>query len=276
MFHACIQYLKSRNEASWNYMYHVYCNDVLFCDYTCHLRKKFFSNHETLLLINYNSVSYLTTINSRFRDNACTIVSEVLHLLIWRSWLSSFPRLVSEDSAPTGHCEDGIEGGITLTELVVVGRHFLPFSNTGFGAAIDITLARNGKYFVLSRPRYVVHLGWCRDVPPPFAIIDGLGINRTATVDSVHEGITAIDLLQTTANILPRTGARFLAFEDLVTVVHSPYVAVSTARYVLQSSANSLPSSATVDSSLEDLMTSVHPPHLFITSINLGWKIQLL
>ena len=177
---------------------------------------------------------------------------------------------MSEDSAPTGHSKDGIERGITLSELVVVGGHFLPFSNTGFGAAIDITLARNGKYFVLSRPRYVVHLGRCRDVPPPFAIIDGLGINRTATVDSVHEGITAINLLKTTANILPLSITRFLAFEDLVTIVHSPYIAISTARYVLQSSANSLPSSATINGSLEDLMTSVHPPHLFITSINLG------
>ena len=177
---------------------------------------------------------------------------------------------MSEDSAPTGHCKDGIEGSIALTQLVVVGRHFLPFSNTGFGAAIDVTLARNGKYFVLSRPRYMVHLGRCRDVPPPFAIIDGLGINRTATVDSVHEGITAIDLLKTTANVLPLSTTRFLAFEDSITAVHSPYVAVSTARHMLQSSANSLPSSATVDGSFEDLMTSVDPPHLFITSINLG------
>ena len=115
----------------------------------------------------------------------------------------------------------------------------------------------------------MVHWDWCWDVPPPFAIIDGLGINCATAIYSIHVCITSIDLLKTTTNILPRTITWFLAFEDLVTIVYSPYVAISTARHMLQSSTNPLPVSATVDSSFVDLMTSVDPPDLIITSINL-------
>ena len=181
----------------------------------------------------------------------------------------SFSCGVTVNWPPTVHSKDSIKWSITLSKLIVVGWHFLPLPNTWLLATVHISLCSAGENVILSRPSYVLH-SYTWNMPPSSTTINWSCISCTPTVDPIDVGISSINLFEATVKFNPLTRTWFLASINMVMLIHSPDVTISTCRHMLQTSSEPCPSSTSIHWVFKDLMSSIDSLHLIVTGIKLN------